>query len=133
MKTLLLTAGVLAAAALVAPRLDGRSQAASPGQAVQARFDVASVKRNTSGESFMTFKHQPNRLVLMNVPVRQLNVRAYQVQPFQVAGGPAWLASDRFDINATAPETATPAQMNAMLQTLLAERFKLVIRRENRP
>ena len=133
MKTLLLTAGVLAAAALAAPPLDGRGQSVSPEQAAPARFEVASVKRNSSGETFMTFNNQPNRLVLTNVAVRQLIVRAYQVQPFQVTGGPAWLASDRFDINATALETATPAQMNAMLQTLLAERFKLVLHRENRP
>ena len=133
MKTLLLTAGVLAAAALAAPPLDGRGQSVSPEQSAPARFEVASVKRNSSGETFMTFNNQPNRLVLTNVAVRQLIVRAYQVQPFQVTGGPAWLASDRFDINATALETATPAQMNAMLQTLLAERFKLVLHRENRP
>ena len=131
MKTLLLTAGVLAAAAVTTPPLDGLGQTASPEQA-PARFEVTSVKRNTSGQGFITFDFQPGRLSLINVPVRQLIVRAYQVQPFQVAGGPSWIASDRFDVIAKAPEAVTPAQTNVMLQALLADRFKLVVHKEER-
>ena len=72
------------------------------------------------------------RLTMTNVPVRQMIVRAYQVQPFQVFGGPSWITSDRFDITAKAPADATPPQLNEMLQTLLADRFKLKVRRETR-
>lgn len=134
MKTLLLTAVVLAAAAIAAPPLDGWGQAASPEQAAPARFEVASIKRNTSGQTFVTFSTQPERLNLTNVAVRELIVRAYQVQPFQVSGGPSWVASDRFDVSAKAPGPAvTPAQTNAMLQALLADRFKLVVHKEERP
>lgn len=133
MKTLLLTAGVLAAAAVTTAALDSRAQAAAPERAAPARFEVASVKRNTSGQGFITFDMQPGRLSLINIPVRQLIVRAYQVQPFQVAGGPSWIASDRFDVIAKPPEGVTPAQTNAMLQALLADRFKLVVHKEDGP
>jgi uncharacterized protein (TIGR03435 family) len=96
-------------------------------------FEVASVKRNKSSDAFISMGMQPGgRLTMINVPVRQLIVRAYQVQPFQVLGGPSWITSDRFDITAKAPGDASPQQMNAMLEALLADRFKLKVRRETR-
>ena len=96
-------------------------------------FEVASVKRNNSGDGNITRGMQPGgRLTFINNPLRQLIIAAYQVQPFQVIGGPSWLTTDRFDIVAKAPDGATPDQMNPMLRTLLAERFKLVVHRETR-
>jgi uncharacterized protein (TIGR03435 family) len=128
MKTLLLMAGVLTAATLAAQQ----GPAAPAGGPVPA-FEVASVKRNTSGEGFVTMGLGPGRPTFVNVPARQLIVRAYGVQPFQVLGGPSWITSDRFDITAkAADDTATPAQMNLMLQSLLADRFKLKVHRETR-
>ena len=102
-------------------------------QSAAPAFEVASIKRNKSGDGFMGMGMQPGgRLTMMNMPVRQLIVRAYGVQPYQVLGGPSWITSDRFDITAKAPGDATPQQMNAMLETLLADRFKLKVRRETR-
>ena len=102
-------------------------------QSAAPAFEVASIKRNKSGDGFMGMGMQPGgRLTMTNMPVRQLIVRAYGVQPYQVLGGPSWITSDRFDITAKAPGDATPLQMNAMLETLLADRFKLKVRRETR-
>jgi uncharacterized protein (TIGR03435 family) len=56
---------------------------------------------------------------------------AYDVKPFQVTG-PDWLTTERFDITAKLPEGATRKDVNAMLQTLLAERFGLVVHREQK-
>jgi uncharacterized protein (TIGR03435 family) len=128
MKTLILLAVLLADMAIGAQQPVPTSANASP-----ARFEVASIKRNRSGSGFVTFGVQPERLSLTNISVRQLIVRAYQVQAFQVVGGPAWVFSDGFDVIAKAESGAQPAQMNAMLQTLLAERFKLKVYRETRP
>jgi uncharacterized protein (TIGR03435 family) len=72
------------------------------------------------------------RLTLVNMAVRQMIVRAYQVQPFQVLGGPSWLTSDRFDVTAKGEDGTTPQQTNTMLQALLADRFKLKIHKETR-
>ena len=130
MKKLLVLCAALASASLAAQAPDsaqGRQPAGAPA------FEVASVKRNRSGEGFISMGMQPGgRLTMTNVPVRQMIVRAYQVQPFQVFGGPSWITSDRFDITAKAPADATPPQLNEMLQTLLADRFKLKVRRETR-
>jgi uncharacterized protein (TIGR03435 family) len=64
--------------------------------------------------------------------------QAYQVQDFQMAGGPGWIDSDRFDIDARAgvdiapvpPGTIGPMQL--MIQSLLADRFQLKVHRETR-
>jgi uncharacterized protein (TIGR03435 family) len=56
---------------------------------------------------------------------------AYNVQSFQVSG-PGWIDSERYDISARAGNAATSTQLRPMLQTLLSERFRLVLRRETK-
>jgi uncharacterized protein (TIGR03435 family) len=50
---------------------------------------------------------------------------AYGVQDHAIVGAPAWMASDRFDITATAAPGSTPEAVLQMLRTLLAQRFAL--------
>jgi len=102
-------------------------------------FEVASVKQNTSGEGFMRVELPPgNRLSITNLPLRQLVTMAYQLQQFQLVGGPSWITSDRFDIIAKVegePKPFVPGQQPAAmlaLRTLLAERFKLKLHKETR-
>src|SRR4030095_3627679 len=57
--------------------------------------------------------------------VRQLVQYAYDVQPSQVTGGPAWVSTSRFQVDARTERTTTPAQMRAMVRQMLAERFAL--------
>src|SRR4029453_8789010 len=52
---------------------------------------------------------------------------------FQIIGGPAWMNSDQYDLDARAGGEATIDQMRPMLQSLLADRFTLRLRRETRP
>jgi uncharacterized protein (TIGR03435 family) len=65
-------------------------------------------------------------------PVASLIQAAYNVTHFQIEGGPDWVFSDRYVIDARTPVDATPDQKRAMLQSLLADRFHLVLRRETR-
>ena len=58
---------------------------------------------------------------------------AYGVDADKVYGGPSWLDYDRFDVIAKAPATTRPDAVKLMLQALLADRFKLVVKRETRP
>jgi uncharacterized protein (TIGR03435 family) len=56
---------------------------------------------------------------------------AYGVEDYQVSGGPGWLASDRYEIEAKAGSAdASKSDMAIMLQSLLADRFKLQLRRD---
>jgi len=52
---------------------------------------------------------------------------AYGVNSDRILGGPSWLEMDRFDVIALAPGNTTPDAVKAMLQNLLAERFRLVL------
>jgi uncharacterized protein (TIGR03435 family) len=58
-----------------------------------------------------------------------LIVDAYQVKLFEISG-PEWLNKDRFDIIAKMPAGARKDDARAMLQSLLEDRFKLVVHRE---
>jgi uncharacterized protein (TIGR03435 family) len=129
--------GLLATSA----RLDAQNPApAAPAAgAPSLAFEVASVKPNKSGENFIRFGLQPGgRFTALNVPARELIRFAYNVQPFQIEGGPGWLSSDRFDITAKAEgdfQQFGPGQLgpaNQMMQTLLADRFKLKVHRETK-
>jgi len=54
--------------------------------------------------------------------LQALILRAYGIRQYQIEGGPSWLTTDYFDISAKAErETATEAEMNEMLKSLLAE------------
>lgn len=64
--------------------------------------------------------------------LRDLMLIAYRIKPYQLTGGPDWLAIDVFDIVATIPQDGSATRVPEMLQALLAERFGLRIQRENR-
>ncbi len=57
---------------------------------------------------------------------------AYGVDAPNVAGGPGWLDTDRFDVIAKTPADATPETVQLMLQSLLADRFKLVVHNDTK-
>ncbi len=105
-------------------------------------FEVASIKPNKTGDGRIGIGIQPGgRFIATNVPLRELIRFAYQVQPFQIVGGPGWLNSDRFDINAKAEGDIVPSPIGAggppgplqlMMRSLLAERFKLAAHNETR-
>ena len=120
---------VLAAAVLA---VFTAAQSTSP--AKPPAFEVASVKPNTSGDGRVLMSPQPGgRLNLVNVPLRLMIRYAYRVQDFQIVGGPDWLSTARFDVVAKA-EGGNPSQeeLQLMLRSLLADRFKLVVRPDTR-
>jgi uncharacterized protein (TIGR03435 family) len=90
------------------------------------------VKPNTSGSGSQSARSGKASLQIINMPMRMLIVNAYGVRPERVVGGPGWIDSDRFDVNARAPENTPDSQLSVMLRTTLAERFTLVIRSEMR-
>ncbi len=142
-KLLLLVTGLSAIVAVGLPspaRLRAQAQAPAAADApANPVFEVASVKQNRSGEGFIRVGMAPGgRFTATNVPLRQLIQLAYQIQPFQIVGGPNWIASDRFDIVAKAagdvppPTPGVAGPMQLMMRTLLADRFKLTLHNEQR-
>jgi uncharacterized protein (TIGR03435 family) len=72
------------------------------------------------------------RFAALRVTVAQLLESAYGVKSYQISGGPAWLRSDWYEIQATAGIPAGEEQMKLMVQALLADRFQLKLHRETR-
>jgi uncharacterized protein (TIGR03435 family) len=97
---------------------------------VRPQFEVASVKLNTEGGPGMTIRPSAGgRLDVENITVRQLIRIAYGIMESQISGGPGWIDSDHFDISAKAENSVAFEDMRPMLQSLLADRFQLAVRR----
>jgi uncharacterized protein (TIGR03435 family) len=106
--------------------------AAALGQTPPA-FEAASVKPSKSLDNGTNSKSTPGAITMEGYSLRSLIQDAYGVKDFQISGGPKWMDSDRYDINAKAAGPANYPELKLMLQTLLAERFKLVFHRESKP
>lgn len=72
------------------------------------------------------------RIEVAGMTVKSLILFSYGVQEDMVAGLPAWADARHFDIVAKAPPETPPATLRLMMQTLLADRFKLAIRHEDK-
>lgn len=96
------------------------------------KFEVASVKRNRSGDSGSSGRMAKDWVTILNQTARLLIVNAYGLRPDRILGGPSWLNTERFDVSARAPANTPDSRLPLMLRTLLSERFKLVARRETR-
>jgi uncharacterized protein (TIGR03435 family) len=108
-------------------------------------FEVVSVKPNRSGAGGSGANFQiGGRFVARNVTLRQLIRSAFgdpvQLDPSRMAGGPSWIDTDRFDVQARAAGEfsdlgsagGSTATGSAMLRALLAERFQLATHWETR-
>jgi uncharacterized protein (TIGR03435 family) len=107
-------------------------------------FEVASIKPSgpldvaaiVSGKAHVGMTVDKARVDIGSANLMGLICQAYKVKTGQVAGAPSWMSiglqADRFDIVAKLPEGATKEQVPAMLQALLADRFKLKVHRETR-
>lgn len=100
--------------------------------AAQAAFEVASVKPNRSGFPGGDTEFRPGQFVARNQTLRVLIVTAYGLEDFRVTGGPEWVNSERFDVQARATSPITRREAMPMLQELLADRFALRVRMERR-
>jgi uncharacterized protein (TIGR03435 family) len=98
------------------------------------RFEVAAIHpgRIEDLDTPSGCPSDPAVLRCINVTLKRCIVGAWRILPDRVLGGPDWIDSDRFQITARPPQPANDKEMMAMLQTLLAERFKLVLHRETR-
>jgi len=107
-------------------------------------FEVASVKHSSpDGILHAGMQILPGgKFTARNTPLRLTIAAAYDL-PFQsgrLTGGPDWI-SEGYDIDAIAPPGSIPTgvslkiqnqKIRLMLQTLLADRFKLITRRETK-
>jgi uncharacterized protein (TIGR03435 family) len=106
----------------------------STDQSEPAQFEAASI-RPTNAEEIDEPSGCLTTAGLMrctNVTLKRCIVGAYGVGPDRVLGGSDWINTERFQITARSDQPVGDKGLMAMLQTLLAERFKLVLHRELR-
>jgi uncharacterized protein (TIGR03435 family) len=90
-------------------------------------FEVASFKPSAPDARGGQIKPSAGgeRYLADGVPVRLMLQVAYRLKPEQITGGPSWIDTDRFDLNAKAEKPSTSDELHVMLMNLLAERCKL--------
>jgi uncharacterized protein (TIGR03435 family) len=99
----------------------------------QTTFEVASIKRNTSGDGGIVLDISRGQVRAVNVPLQTLIRQAFEVMDAQIVGAPGWVATERYDITAKAPDgLASGELMRPLLRALLADRFMLTTHRERR-
>jgi uncharacterized protein (TIGR03435 family) len=139
--------GIAIAAAICGPvaggALTAQSQVVVP---AALAFEVASIKSSkplpgigpfervleTNLQKHMLSRVRDGRPVRARAPLDSLIQLAYNVTRFQIEGGPSWVSSDPYVIEARARGDVTPERVRGMLQSLLDDRFKLTLRRETR-
>ena len=134
MKTVLLTLACIALSTTV-------PSGAASAQRLDAEFEIASIKMNTTPRPPVNVVERTlmratasaagnGRYTVRAITLGALIEAAYSVRDAQVVAAPSWVNSERFDVDALAPGATTFEQMRPMLQALLADRFRLVLRRE---
>jgi uncharacterized protein (TIGR03435 family) len=94
-------------------------------------FEVASIKPR-SGARILSTASRPDRFTHPDATLIDLMRYAYNVQAFQIEGGPGWMRSSRFEVNAKAATVPSVDGMRALVRRLLADRFMLRTRTDTR-
>jgi uncharacterized protein (TIGR03435 family) len=118
----------------------GQDVTISPDPATPVSFEVAAVRRNTTGSDSTNIRWPPGGgYTATNASLWVLITTAYQLRENQLVSAPDWIRNERFDITARlereppAVPQGEPDERRLALRSLLADRFKLVVRREIRP
>jgi len=110
----------------------------SPSATERPHVEVASIRQNLRGGPARTIMTR-DRITVTNTPVIALIRNAYWTRDDQLTGGPAWIKTDGYDIEATGERLMVPVakgppdrRAHLMLQMLLEDRFQLKVHLETR-
>ena len=113
----------------------GVAHSQNAASASPSEFEVASIKlvEHPVPLHAVSLNINHGTLTMDAAALRQMIGLAYGIQRVRVLGGPSWLDSDLYDVVAKGEKSdASPDEIRAMLQTLLADRFQLKIHRETK-
>jgi uncharacterized protein (TIGR03435 family) len=97
-------------------------------------FEVATIKPSDPGRPGRLFRIQVRHFSTINTTLGALMSWAYNIHPQQIVGAPAWLDSEKFDVDGKPDGEGQPSmdQWKTMTQKLLAERFQLKFHQEKK-
>jgi uncharacterized protein (TIGR03435 family) len=104
------------------------------GQDKRLTFEVASIKPMKPGDRGGGIKPKPagQGYIVRGAPVKLMINLMYKVPMKQITGGPAWLDTDLWDIEANADHSYNIDDLHTMFQNLLADEFKLKFHKETK-
>jgi uncharacterized protein (TIGR03435 family) len=119
-----------AAALIVIVGVYGQTTAPASGP----KFEVASFKLSQPGGRGGGIRPAPGgeRYLATNVTLRLLLTVAYRIKPEQIVGGPGWIDTERYDMNAKAERPSSIEELHAMLVDLLTERYNLKFHKDTK-
>jgi uncharacterized protein (TIGR03435 family) len=123
----------VAIAAVASPLGIGQVKAqGAPEQPSHLAFDVATIKPSEPGLQFGMIKPLPggDGYTAQNMSVKTMISLMYKVPGRQILGGPDWLSSERFDVEAKADRAYGVDDLHEMFRNLLAERFNLKLHQD---
>ena len=127
---------VIAAAWVTAPviagALNGQRGTVQPGDHSAFEFADVHVSAPSTNPTMRGGALRGGRYEIRTATMVELISVAYDIETDKVLGGPNWLDWERFDVVASAPQSATQRDLRLMLQQLLADRFKLEIHKDTR-
>jgi uncharacterized protein (TIGR03435 family) len=97
-------------------------------------FEVASIKRSDPSGRGGGISPLPGGQTYraQGAPVKLIFRLMYRLTPSQVSGGPGWLDTELYDIEAKAAKPSTLDELHVMFQNLLADQFRLQFHKETR-
>ena len=99
------------------------------------KFEVASIRPTSTEEhELMGIRPAPGgeRYIATNATLRLMISVAYRLKFDQITKGPSWIDAEHFDMNAKAEHPSSTEELHAMLQDLIADRFKLQFHKEKK-
>jgi uncharacterized protein (TIGR03435 family) len=100
-----------------------------------ATFEIVTIKPSDPAAGNGCFiKGQPGGQTFVGscVTLRLLIKYSYKITDSQLAGGPDWLDTERYDFQAKADRPVNRAELPPLFQAMVVERFRLQFHRENR-
>src|SRR5581483_6583795 len=128
-------AAILVSAALIF-LVSITSALSQAGSSTKPSFEVISIKH--ANEAVMPKANLPTHILpgghlsAGGILLRWLMMSAYSLRPYQIIGGPNWIDTDHWVIEARATGTPSLDRTNLMIQSLIENRFKLRAHRETR-
>lgn len=103
-------------------------------QDAPTQFEVASIRPNTANDNRTSMNWGGPTFTATGFTLKRLVMQAFNLQDFQIAGGPAWFDKERWDLTGKAPDgvNTKPEVLRGMLQILLSDRFHLTTHLESK-
>jgi bla regulator protein blaR1 len=133
-------AAALAFSILNASQVRGQSP---PATEPPLAFEVATIKENHDVQNRVGIRFAPGRFTATGVPLKMLITFAYNVRQFQISGGPNWINTEKYDIDAkepdgledqlkNLPDNERREKMDQLIRSLLTDRFQLKVSHETK-